>query len=152
MEFYKVLYEIRLRTAAAGLSVSGGSGWIRHTTGDDERRCGDGRATLIGGRVVVTAMAQDSLTSSHSRPATIRTMVASPEAASHTADVQQVKVKNISKQRSGAEDTTHMQVLNFHPVLGQVKSFGRTEATHSLAAQNFEEQYWMLPGAIFTDL
>ena len=75
-----------------------------------------------------------------------------PEAASHSADVQQVKVKNISKQRSGAGETSQMQVLNFHPVLGQVKSFGRTKATPSLASQSFEEQYWMLPGAIFTDL
>ncbi|XP_045134947.1 uncharacterized protein LOC123518279 isoform X2 [Portunus trituberculatus] len=97
-------------------------------------------------------MAQDFLTSSQSRPATIRTMVTPTEVASHTADVQQVKVKNISKQRSGAGDTTQMQVLNFHPVLGQVKSYSRAEATPSLAPQSFEEQYWMLPGAIFTDL
>lgn len=75
-----------------------------------------------------------------------------PEAASHTVDTQQVKVENTSKNRSGAEAGTHMQFLNFHPVLGQVKSFGRTGTTTSLAPQSFEEQYWMLPGAIFSDL
>ena len=45
-----------------------------------------------------------------------------------------------------------MQILNFHPVLGQVNSLRRTGGTSSRAPQTFEEQYWMLPGAIFTDL
>ncbi|KAG0727529.1 hypothetical protein GWK47_034490 [Chionoecetes opilio] len=95
----------------------------------------------------------DFLTTSHNRPVTTRTMVVTPpEAASRHADVQQVKAENTSKKRSAAEEPTHLQILNFHPVLGQVQTFRRTGDSAPLAPQSFEEQYWMLPGAIFSDL